>query len=104
VADFAHLHVHTEFSLLDGYARVPDLVGYAREQGYSSLALTDHGAMYAAIDFYQACKAAEIKPIIGVEASRRTSPRTRASTSGRRSTPARTISSCWRAIGRATRT
>src|SRR5262245_45848067 len=55
-------------SLLDGYARVPDLVGYAREQGYSSLALTDHGVMYAAVDFYKACKDAEVKPIVGVEA------------------------------------
>ena len=64
----ATIHRDGELSLLDGYARVPDLVGYAREQGYRALALTDHGAMYAAIDFYQACKAAEIKPIIGVEA------------------------------------
>jgi DNA polymerase-3 subunit alpha len=68
VADFAHLHVHTEYSLLDGYARVDQLVQQAKEQGSRALALTDHGVMYAAIDFYNACKAAELKPIIGIEA------------------------------------
>src|SRR5437867_557898 len=68
MADFVHLHCHSEFSLLDGYARIDALVATAREQGARGLALTDHGVMYGAIDFYQACKKAELKPIVGVEA------------------------------------
>ncbi|MDH7486991.1 MAG: DNA polymerase III subunit alpha [Anaerolineae bacterium] len=64
---FVHLHVHSEYSLLDGLARIPDLVGRAVELGMPALALTDHGAMYGAIKFYQACKEAGIKPIIGME-------------------------------------
>ncbi|MFO1540488.1 MAG: DNA polymerase III subunit alpha [Chloroflexota bacterium] len=65
--DFTHLHVHTEFSLLDGLGRIDDLVGQASAQGFDSLAITDHGALYGAVAFYQACTAREIKPIIGVE-------------------------------------
>jgi DNA polymerase III subunit alpha len=65
--DFTHLHVHSEFSLLDGLGRVPELVAQAKDHGFDSLALTDHGALYGAVAFYQACKNAEIKPIIGVE-------------------------------------
>ncbi|HMJ81321.1 MAG TPA: PHP domain-containing protein, partial [Candidatus Dormibacteraeota bacterium] len=65
--DFTHLHVHSEFSLLDGLARIDDLVGEASASGFDSLALTDHGALYGAVAFYQACRAREIKPIIGVE-------------------------------------
>jgi len=64
---FVHLHVHSEYSLLDGLARIPDLVSRAVELGMPALALTDHGAMYGAIKFYQACKEAGIKPIIGLE-------------------------------------
>jgi len=64
---FAHLHVHTEYSLLDGMCRVPQLVARAKELGMDSLAITDHGVMYGAIQFYQAAKAAGIKPIIGCE-------------------------------------
>jgi DNA polymerase-3 subunit alpha len=64
---FAHLHVHTEYSLLDGMSRIHDLVAHAAELGMDSLAITDHGAMYGIIDFYRACKAADIKPIIGME-------------------------------------
>ena len=65
--DFTHLHVHTEFSLLDGLGRIDDLVGQASAQGFDSLAITDHGALYGAVAFYQACRAREIKPLIGVE-------------------------------------
>ena len=65
--DFVHLHVHSEYSLLDGLARVEDLVARARELKMDTLAVTDHGAMYGAIKFYKEAKAAGIKPIIGVE-------------------------------------
>ena len=64
---FTHLHVHTEYSLLDGAARIPDLVAHAKELGMESLAITDHGAMFGVIDFYKECKKAGIKPIIGCE-------------------------------------
>ena len=65
--DFAHLHVHTEFSLLDGAARIKDLVGRAKELGMKHLAITDHGVMYGTIDFYKECQKQGIKPIIGCE-------------------------------------
>jgi len=64
---FTHLHVHTEYSLLDGMCRIPQLVARARELGMDSLAITDHGVMYGAIEFYLAAKEAGIKPIIGCE-------------------------------------
>ena len=64
---FAHLHVHTEYSLLDGMCRIPQLVARARELGMDSLAITDHGVMYGVIEFYLAAKEAGIKPIIGCE-------------------------------------
>ena len=67
-ADFAHLHVHTEYSLLDGFSRTKKLVQEAKAQGMQHLAITDHGAMYGAIEFYKACKAGGINPIIGIEA------------------------------------
>ncbi len=65
---FAHLHVHTEFSLLDGLARIPQLMERASDLGQNALALTDHGSLHAAIDFYKEARAHGIKPIIGVEA------------------------------------
>ncbi len=65
--DFTHLHVHTEFSLLDGSAKIKELVARAKELGMKALAITDHGVMYGAINFYKACKDADIKPIIGCE-------------------------------------
>ena len=71
---FTHLHVHTEFSLLDGAARIPDLVARAKELGMESLAITDHGSMFGVIDFYKECKRQGIRPIIGCEVY--TAPRT----------------------------
>ena len=65
--EFTHLHVHTEYSLLDGSAKIKELVARAKELGMKALAITDHGVMYGAIDFYKACMAAGIKPIIGCE-------------------------------------
>ena len=64
---FTHLHVHTEYSLLDGLSRIETLVQRARELGMDSLAITDHGALYGAIEFYTHCQEAGIKPIIGCE-------------------------------------
>jgi DNA polymerase III subunit alpha len=72
---FVHLHVHTEFSLLDGLSRVDDLVGRAKELDMPAVAITDHGAMFGVIDFFRACKAGGVKPIIGMEAY--LAPRTR---------------------------
>jgi len=65
---FVHLHTHSHYSLLDGLGKVPALVSRAKELGMDALALTDHGAMYGAIEFYKTCKKQGIKPIIGVEA------------------------------------
>jgi DNA polymerase III subunit alpha len=65
--DFVHIHTHSEYSLLDGLGRVKDLVKEAKRLGQKALAITDHGAMHGAIEFFRACKGAEIKPIIGVE-------------------------------------
>lgn len=65
---FVHLHVHTEYSLLDGLSRIKDLVVTAKDLGMDSVAVTDHGVLYGAIEFYKKAKEAEIKPIIGMEA------------------------------------
>lgn len=64
---FVHLHVHTEYSLLDGACRIPLLVKRVKELGQSAVAITDHGVMYGVVDFYKACKAEGVKPIIGCE-------------------------------------
>lgn len=72
---FTHLHTHTEFSLLDGACRIEQLVQRAKSLGMQSLAITDHGNMYGAVDFYKACKSAGIKPVIGCEVY--IAPRTR---------------------------
>ena len=64
---FTHLHVHTEYSLLDGSSKIKELVGRAKELGMDSLAITDHGVMYGVIDFYKAAREAGIKPILGSE-------------------------------------
>lgn len=65
--DFVHLHLHSEYSLLDGACRIKDIPGRAAECGHHAVALTDHGAMYGAVAFYLACREAGIKPIIGCE-------------------------------------
>ena len=64
---FTHLHVHTEYSLLDGSSKIEELVARAKELGMDSLAITDHGVMYGVVAFYKAAKAAGIKPILGSE-------------------------------------
>ena len=64
---FVHLHVHTEYSLLDGSSKITEIVKQAKKLGMDSLAITDHGVMYGAVDFYKACLAEGIKPIIGCE-------------------------------------
>ena len=65
--DFIHLHVHTEYSLLDGFSRLNKLIDRAKELNMQAIAITDHGCMFGAIDFYKKAKAAGIKPIIGCE-------------------------------------
>jgi DNA polymerase-3 subunit alpha len=65
---FAHLHVHTEYSLLDGACRTKDVARLAASMGMGSLAITDHGAMYGVVGFYDACKSAGVHPVIGCEA------------------------------------
>lgn len=67
VNNFVHLHVHSHYSLLDGLGKIDDLIERARELEMPALALTDHGAMYGVIEFYQKCRAAGVKPIIGCE-------------------------------------
>ncbi len=64
---FVHLHVHTEYSMLDGLSKLPQLVAKAKENGQEALAITDHGGMYGALHFYNACRNNDIKPIIGCE-------------------------------------
>lgn len=64
---FVHLHTHSHYSLLDGLPKIDELVSYAKDQGATALALTDHGVMYGVIEFYQKALAAGVKPIIGVE-------------------------------------
>ena len=66
-SDFVHLHVHTEYSLLDGLCKITPLVAKAKELGHTALGLTDHGVMYGALHFYNGCRAEGIKPIIGCE-------------------------------------
>lgn len=65
--DFVHLHVHTEYSLLDGSGKIPELIARVKELGMKSIAITDHGVMYGCVDFYKEAKAQGIKPILGCE-------------------------------------
>ena len=64
---FTHLHVHSHYSLLDGLAKIDELIEKAKATGMDSLAITDHGVMYGVVEFYKKATAANIKPIIGVE-------------------------------------
>ncbi len=68
MAKFVHLHVHTEYSLLDGLSKIKKLVSRVKELGMEAVALTDHGVMYGAIEFYKECLAQGIKPLVGIEA------------------------------------
>ena len=72
---FAHLHTHTEYSLLDGASRIKDLIARVKECGMDSVAITDHGAMYGVVDFYKEAIAQGIHPVIGCEVYM--APRTR---------------------------
>ena len=74
--DFCHLHVHSDYSLIDGLGRVDELVKACGERGMSALALTDHGTLSGAVHFYKAAKKAGIKPILGLEAYVAPGPRT----------------------------
>lgn len=75
MTDFVHLHVHSEYSLLDGACRIKELVSHVKKMGQAACAVTDHGNMFAAVEFYNECKAQSIKPIIGCEVY--VAPRTR---------------------------
>ena len=78
---FVHLHLHSEYSLLDGAARISDIPAAAKAAGHGAVALTDHGVLYGAVAFYRACKEAGVKPIIGCEVY--VAPRSRHSKEGR---------------------
>jgi DNA polymerase III subunit alpha len=67
MTNFVHLHVHTEYSLLDGLTKIKDLVSTIKKMGMTSVAITDHGNMYGAVEFFKTCKKNDIKPIIGCE-------------------------------------
>ena len=68
MSKFTHLHVHTEYSLLDGLSKTSKLIKRVKALGMDSIAITDHGAMYGAVEFYKNCQKEGIKPIIGLEA------------------------------------
>ncbi|HRW41409.1 MAG TPA: PHP domain-containing protein, partial [Microthrixaceae bacterium] len=65
---FVHLHQHTEYSMLDGAARIGDVVASAVADGQPAMGITDHGNMYGVLDFYKACRSSGVTPIIGTEA------------------------------------
>ena len=79
---FVHLHLHSEYSLLDGACRIADIPKAAKAAGHTAVAVTDHGVLYGAVAFYKACRAEGIKPIIGCEVY--VAPRTRFDKEGRR--------------------
>ena len=66
-SSFVHLHVHTEYSILDGMSKIPELVSRVKELGMSACAITDHGAGYGLVEFYDECKKQGVKPILGCE-------------------------------------
>lgn len=86
LTDFVHLHVHTEYSLLDGACRIKDLASRLKELGQTACAITDHGVMYGCIEFYRAMKAEGIKPILGCEVY--VAPRTRFDKEGKQDSSA----------------
>ncbi|MGM0439468.1 MAG: PHP domain-containing protein, partial [Patescibacteria group bacterium] len=65
--DFTHLHVHTHYSILDGLPKIDELIDHVKENNMDSVAITDHGVLYGAVEFYKKAKDADIKPIIGAE-------------------------------------
>ena len=65
VSDFVHLHLHSEYSLLDGACRIREIPKMAREMGHTAVAITDHGVLYGAVAFYRACIEEGVRPIIG---------------------------------------
>ena len=67
MSDFVHLHLHSEYSLLDGACRIEDIPKAAKALGQSAVAITDHGVMYGVVAFYNACKKEGVKPIIGCD-------------------------------------
>ncbi|KKS94569.1 MAG: DNA polymerase III, alpha subunit, DNA polymerase III subunit alpha [Microgenomates group bacterium GW2011_GWC1_43_13] len=67
MSKFVHLHVHTEYSLLDGLSNIKRLLNHVKENGMDSIAVTDHGVMYGEIEFYKEAKKQEVKPILGME-------------------------------------
>lgn len=81
MTDFVHLHVHTEYSLLDGACRIKTLAKRLKELGQTACAITDHGVMYGCIDFYRTLKEEGIKPILGCEVY--VAPRTRLDKDGK---------------------
>jgi DNA polymerase III subunit alpha len=89
---FVHLHVHSEFSLLDGLSRIDELIARAVELNQPAIALTDHGAMYGTMPFYRAAKSAGIKPIIGIETYIATA---RCKTKTHSSTKSASTCCCW---------
>ena len=80
--DFVHLHLHSEYSLLDGACRIADIPKAAKAAGHTAVAITDHGNLYGAVSFFKACRAEGIKPIIGCEVY--VAPRTRFDKEGKR--------------------
>ena len=98
---FVHLHVHSEYSMLDGLGRVKLLARRAKDLGMPALALTDHGVMYGAIEFFDACNDAGIKPIIGIEAYLCKRGRTMQTKRGRAGSWPRITCCCWRRITKA---
>lgn len=97
MAEFVHLHLHSEYSLLDGACRIREIPKRAKECGHSAVALTDHGVMYGAVSFYNACIEEGIRPIIGCEVY--VAPRSRFEKNGRDSHPYHLILLCENEIG-----
>ncbi len=102
-ADFVHLHLHTEYSLLDGACRLDKLVEKAHALKFPALALTDHGVLYGAIDFYQAARNKGIKPIIGCEVYVAPGSRLEKKVPAAADAMFTIISCCWRKMKPATR-